>query len=98
VLPTEDRAFALDDEVLCLRNAKRLGVLNGTQGTVVGLDLAGLHIETTLGPRSCRGVASRPGTSPTATPPPCTRPRAPPTSGRSCWPPRRPPAKPGTWP
>jgi hypothetical protein len=51
VLRTEERSFALSDEVVCLRNAKKLGVLNGTRGTVVGLDGNGLHIETTGGPR-----------------------------------------------
>ena len=51
ILRTEDRSFALSDDVMCLRNAKRLGVLNGTRGTVVGFDADGLHIETTGGPR-----------------------------------------------
>jgi hypothetical protein len=51
VLRTEERSFALCDEVVCLRNAKKLGVLNGTRGTVVGFDADGLHIETTGGPR-----------------------------------------------
>jgi conjugative relaxase-like TrwC/TraI family protein len=51
VLRTEERSFALSDEVVCLRNAKKLGVLNGTRGTVVGFDSDGLHIETTGGPR-----------------------------------------------
>jgi hypothetical protein len=51
VLRTEERSFALSDEVVCLRNAKKLGVLNGTRGTVVGFDSDGLHIETSGGPR-----------------------------------------------
>ena len=51
VLRTDDRSFALSDEVVCLRNAKKLGVLNGTGGTVVGFDSDGLHIETSGGPR-----------------------------------------------
>ena len=51
VLRTDDRSFALSDEVVCLRNAKKLGVLNGTRGTVVGFDSDGLHIETSGGPR-----------------------------------------------
>jgi conjugative relaxase-like TrwC/TraI family protein len=51
VLRTEDRSFALSDEVVCLRNSKRLSVLNGTRGTVVGFDVDGLHIETTGGSR-----------------------------------------------
>ncbi len=51
VLRTEERSFALSDEVVCLRNARKLGVLNGTRGTVVGFDTDGLHIETAGGPR-----------------------------------------------
>ena len=51
VLRTEERSFALADEVVCLRNARKLGVLNGTRGTVVGFDADGLHIETAGGPR-----------------------------------------------
>ena len=51
LLRTEDRSFALSDEVVCLRNARKLGVLNGTRGTVVGFDADGLHIETAGGPR-----------------------------------------------
>ena len=51
VLRTEERSFALSDEVVCLRNAKKLGVLNGTRGTVVGFDADGLNIETSAGPR-----------------------------------------------
>ena len=51
LLRTEDRSFALSDEVVCLRNARKLGVLNGTRGTVVGFDAEGLHLETTGGPR-----------------------------------------------
>jgi conjugative relaxase-like TrwC/TraI family protein len=46
------RAFALGDEVLCLRNARRLGVLNGTLGTVAGIDGTDLAIDTADGPRS----------------------------------------------
>ena len=51
VLRTEERIFSISDGVVCLRNAKKLGVLNGTRGTVVGFDADGLHIETTGGPR-----------------------------------------------
>jgi hypothetical protein len=51
VLRTDERSFALSDEVVCLRNVRKLGVLNGTRGTVVGFDTDGLHIETTGGPR-----------------------------------------------
>jgi hypothetical protein len=51
VLRTEERSFALSDEVVCLRNARKLGVLNGTRGTVVGFDAEGLHIEISGGVR-----------------------------------------------
>jgi conjugative relaxase-like TrwC/TraI family protein len=51
LLCTEERSFALADEVVCLRNARKLGVLNGTRGTVIGFDDEGLHLETTSGPR-----------------------------------------------
>jgi conjugative relaxase-like TrwC/TraI family protein len=46
------RAFALADEVMCLRNARRLGVMNGTRGTVTGLEGTDLAIDTADGPRS----------------------------------------------
>jgi conjugative relaxase-like TrwC/TraI family protein len=46
------RAFALGDEVICLRNARRLDVINGTQGTVVELAAGHLIIDTADGPRS----------------------------------------------
>ena len=51
VLRTEERSFAVSDKVVCLRDARKLGVLNGTRGTVVGFDADGLHIETSGGPR-----------------------------------------------
>jgi Ti-type conjugative transfer relaxase TraA len=38
LLDANGRAFAPGDEVVCLRNARRLGVINGTRGTVVRLD------------------------------------------------------------
>ena len=49
VVATEARGFALGDEVLCRRNARRLGVLNGTRGTVLGWDGRRLDIETPEG-------------------------------------------------
>ena len=51
IIGTEDRSFAMGDDVICLRNAKRLGVVNGTRGTVIGSDGSGLFIETAAGPR-----------------------------------------------
>jgi conjugative relaxase-like TrwC/TraI family protein len=51
VLVSEHRSFALGDEVLCLRNARRLGLLNGTRGVVLARDGGGLSVETDAGPR-----------------------------------------------
>jgi conjugative relaxase-like TrwC/TraI family protein len=52
VLVNEHRSFAVDDEILCLRNARRLGLLNGTRGVVLARDGSGLTIQTEAGPRS----------------------------------------------
>jgi conjugative relaxase-like TrwC/TraI family protein len=52
LLVAAGRSCALGDEVVCLRNARRLGVINGTRGTVIGLDGTNLVIDTTAGPRS----------------------------------------------
>jgi hypothetical protein len=48
LLEVAGRSFAVGDEVLCLRNDSRLGVLNGTRATVIGLseDSIGLRILT----------------------------------------------------
>jgi hypothetical protein len=46
VLVTETRSFAVGDVVVCLRNARRLGVLNGTRGTVLGWSGQRLSIDT----------------------------------------------------
>ena len=51
VVVGDHRSFAVGDEVLCLRNARRLGVLNGTRGVVLARDATGLSIETDAGPR-----------------------------------------------
>jgi hypothetical protein len=45
------RQFALGDEVVCLRNARPLSVINGTRGTVAGFDGEHLVIETASGQR-----------------------------------------------
>ena len=42
VLEVDETGFALGDKVVCLRNDRRLGVLNGTVGTVEGVRLGGL--------------------------------------------------------
>ena len=46
VMVTESRSFAVGDDVVCLRNARRLGVLNGTRGTVLGWSGQRLTIDT----------------------------------------------------
>jgi Ti-type conjugative transfer relaxase TraA len=46
------RSFAFGDEVICLRNARRLGVINGTRGTVAELAAGHLIIDTAAGPRT----------------------------------------------
>ncbi len=56
VLRAAGRGYAVSDEVLFCRNDRRLGVLNGTRGTVTGLtEDGGLLVKTDRGPR----VASR---------------------------------------
>jgi len=50
VMVTESRSFALGDDVVCLRNARRFGVLNGTRGTVLGWNGHLLSIDTNDGP------------------------------------------------
>jgi conjugative relaxase-like TrwC/TraI family protein len=45
------RAYAVGDEVLFCRNDRRLGVLNGTRGTVSGGDSNGLVVESDRGTR-----------------------------------------------
>lgn len=39
-LTTNDRSFQVGDDVICLHNDRRLGVLNGTRGTVTSVDVA----------------------------------------------------------
>ena len=46
VMVTEGRSFAVGDEVVCLRNSRRIGVLNGTRGTVLGWNGRLLTIDT----------------------------------------------------
>lgn len=52
LLEANGRTFAPGDEVVCLRNARRLGVINGTRGTVVGLDGTDLIIDVGGTPRT----------------------------------------------
>jgi Ti-type conjugative transfer relaxase TraA len=46
VMVTESRSFAIGDEVVCNRNSRRIGVLNGTRGTVLGWSDRLLTIDT----------------------------------------------------
>lgn len=39
-LIVNDRSFQAGDDVICLHNERRLGVLNGTRGTVASVDVA----------------------------------------------------------
>jgi ATP-dependent exoDNAse (exonuclease V) alpha subunit len=52
ILRAHDRSFAIGDEIVCLRNSRGLGVINGTRGTVVGSKDRCLLVETAKGPRS----------------------------------------------
>jgi Ti-type conjugative transfer relaxase TraA len=52
MMDANGRVFASGDEVVCLRNARRLGVINGTRGTVVGLDGTNLVINVGGTPRT----------------------------------------------
>lgn len=52
VVEAHGRVFALGDEVLCLRNARRLGVINGTRGVVVDVVAGDLVIDTDDGAKS----------------------------------------------
>jgi hypothetical protein len=47
----DSRGFAAGDKVVCLRNDRRLGVLNGTVGTVERWDGGALLVGTSEGPR-----------------------------------------------
>ena len=52
ILQVGDRAYAVGDEVLFCRNDRDLSVLNGTRGTVTGLDGDHLLVETDRGQRA----------------------------------------------
>jgi len=51
VLATPDIDFCVGDRVLALRNDRRLGVTNGTQGTIAGMEDGHLLVDTTDGAR-----------------------------------------------
>jgi conjugative relaxase-like TrwC/TraI family protein len=51
VLEVGETGFAVGDKVVCLRNDRRIGVVNGTVGTVESVRLGGLAITTAEGLR-----------------------------------------------
>lgn len=51
VIATHDADFCVGDRVLALRNDRRIGVMNGTQGTIVGMEEGNLLVETHDGRR-----------------------------------------------
>jgi conjugative relaxase-like TrwC/TraI family protein len=51
VLELGETGFAIGDKVVCLRNDRRIGVVNGTVGTVEGVQLGGLALATAEGTR-----------------------------------------------
>lgn len=71
-LTVAGRNFAVRDRVLCGRNDRRLGVLNGDVATVEAIDRDALTLTVRLDrgavPSSCRPATSRPATSRTLTP------------------------------
>ena len=52
LISVHGRTFARGDEVICLRNDRRVGVINGTRGTAVDLAAGQLIIDTGEGLRS----------------------------------------------
>ncbi len=51
VIATHDADFCVGDRVLALRNDRRIGVMNGTQGTIAGMEAGNLLVETHDGRR-----------------------------------------------
>lgn len=51
VLTTADADFCVGDRVLALRNDRRIGIKNGTQGTIAGIEDGNLRIDTQNGRR-----------------------------------------------
>jgi ATP-dependent exoDNAse (exonuclease V) alpha subunit len=52
VVEADGRRFAVGDKVICLRNDRSLGVLNGTVGTLEGRTRLGVVVRTTDGVRT----------------------------------------------
>ena len=86
-LTVADREFAAGDRVVCLRNSDRLGVKNGTRGTVERDRPRQAHADDRHRPRPDRRaqppLPRRPATSATPTRSPATPPRASPSSAPS---------------
>ncbi len=51
VIATHDTDFCVGDRVLAVRNDRRIGVMNGTQGTIAGMDEGNLVVDTPDGRR-----------------------------------------------
>lgn len=51
VIATHDTDFCVGDRVLALRNDRRIGVMNGTQGTIAGMEEGNLLVDTLDGRR-----------------------------------------------
>ncbi len=51
VIATHDADFCVGDRVLALRNDRRIGVMNGTQGTIAGMQEGNLLVDTHDGRR-----------------------------------------------
>ncbi len=51
VIATHDADFCVGDRVLALRNDRRIGVMNGTQGTIAGMEEGNLLVDTHDGRR-----------------------------------------------
>ena len=51
VIATHDTDFCIGDRVLVLRNDRRIGVMNGTQGTIAGMEEGNLVVDTPDGRR-----------------------------------------------
>jgi conjugative relaxase-like TrwC/TraI family protein len=51
VIATHDADFCVGDRVLALRNDRRIGVMNGTQGTIAGMEEGNLLVDTHDGNR-----------------------------------------------
>jgi conjugative relaxase-like TrwC/TraI family protein len=53
-LVVNQRPFQAGDDIICLRNNRRLGVCNGTRATITHVDLEGQTLDVRIGERSVR--------------------------------------------